>query len=262
MKKKLVIFSLLVTLLVAMFSMSMVGAYAEESANTEGWKVQVVGLTDVKEGTDYLKIAKGAKTTVTYKLTYNGVEVKQLVDDVNGFTYAPIVAITSENASFKATGAVVDATSLAKGDYTVKLAVKQNDGTEIAPPVTFVIKVAAAKKNYSTYIMLGVAALLLIGIFAYSSYSNKKRQKKALATQTALEIGDKVKTIGGVCGYVVEINDEEGTFVLETGTADNKTYTKFDKAAIYQTAKPESEVQQPAEEVVEEPAKEEPADKE
>ena len=39
-----------------------------------------------------------------------------------------------------------------------------------------------------------------------------------------------------MCGFVVEINDAENTFVLETGTDDNKSYVKFDKGAIYQTA--------------------------
>ena len=49
-------------------------------------------------------------------------------------------------------------------------------------------------------------------------------------------------TIGGVMGEVVEVNTEEGTFVLRTGTSDeaNCSYMKFDKQAIYQTdAKPE-----------------------
>ena len=32
------------------------------------------------------------------------------------------------------------------------------------------------------------------------------------------------------------MNDAENTFVLETGTDDNKSYVKFDKGAIYQTA--------------------------
>ena len=52
----------------------------------------------------------------------------------------------------------------------------------------------------------------------------------------AMKIGDKVKTIGGVCGYLYEINNDENTIVLETGTADKKSYVKFDRAAIYQTA--------------------------
>ena len=51
-----------------------------------------------------------------------------------------------------------------------------------------------------------------------------------------LKIGDRVKTIGGICGFVVQINDAENTFVLETGLEGNKSYVKFDKGAIYQTA--------------------------
>ena len=42
-------------------------------------------------------------------------------------------------------------------------------------------------------------------------------------------------TIGGVCGVVVEVCDDN-TFVLETGTEKSgKSYIKFDKQAIYQT---------------------------
>ena len=48
--------------------------------------------------------------------------------------------------------------------------------------------------------------------------------------------GNKVKTIGGICGIVVEVDNEENTFVLETGTeSTGKCYIKFDRQAIYQT---------------------------
>lgn len=49
-------------------------------------------------------------------------------------------------------------------------------------------------------------------------------------------MGDKVKTIGGVCGVIVAIDDAENTFTMETGSGDNVSYIKFDKGAIYQTA--------------------------
>ena len=90
--------------------------------------------------------------------------------------------------------------------------------------------------NAVTYIMLAVFAVLLIGMFVWQSISNKKKQKKAQETVDALKVGDRVKTIGGVCGFIYEINNAENTFVLETGTADKKSYVKFDKGAIYQTA--------------------------
>ena len=52
----------------------------------------------------------------------------------------------------------------------------------------------------------------------------------------SLKVGDRVKTIGGVCGFVAEINDKENTFVLRTGLDGKESFVKFDKGAIYQTA--------------------------
>ena len=52
----------------------------------------------------------------------------------------------------------------------------------------------------------------------------------------AIQPGNKVKTIGGICGVVVEVCPEDNTFVLETGTeSSGKSYIKFDKQAVYQT---------------------------
>lgn len=90
--------------------------------------------------------------------------------------------------------------------------------------------------GWLTWVILGVFAVLAIGFFIFSSRSNKKKQQEAKNMLDAMKIGDKVKTIGGVCGYLYEINDEENTIVLETGTAEKKSYVKFDRAAIYQTA--------------------------
>ena len=92
------------------------------------------------------------------------------------------------------------------------------------------------KGGWLTWVILGVFAVLMVAFFIWSSRSNKKKQKEAKDMLAAMKIGDKVKTIGGVCGYLYEINDEENTIVLETGTAEKKSYVKFDRAAIYQTA--------------------------
>ena len=52
----------------------------------------------------------------------------------------------------------------------------------------------------------------------------------------AIKPGNKVKTIGGICGIVVEVCEDDNTFVLETGTEKSgKSYMKFDKQAVYQT---------------------------
>ena len=68
----------------------------------------------------------------------------------------------------------------------------------------------------------------------------------------AVKPGNKVKTIGGICGIVVEVDNEENTFVLETGTElSGKSYIKFDRQAIYQTdAVVEKKEDKPAEESV------------
>ena len=91
--------------------------------------------------------------------------------------------------------------------------------------------------NTGSIIMMIVLIVAIIGLFIWQSISGKKKQKEAQAMVNSLKIGDKVKTIGGICGYVVEINNDENTFVLETGTAKGeKSFVKFDKGAIYQTA--------------------------
>lgn len=87
-----------------------------------------------------------------------------------------------------------------------------------------------------TYVMLGILVVALIAMFVFSSRRNKKRQQEAEKLINSVKPGNKVKTIGGVCGIVVEVNDEESTFVLETGSeVSGKCYMKFDKQAIYQT---------------------------
>ncbi|MBR5900042.1 MAG: preprotein translocase subunit YajC [Clostridia bacterium] len=122
-----------------------------------------------------------------------------------------------------------------------------------------------------TILLFGGVIVLMVGFLIWSNISNKKKQKEAQAMVDSLKKGDRVKTIGGVCGFVVEINKEENTFVLETGTNDKKSYVKFDRGAIYQTApaegsavaaqKAEKEEVKADERVEEKPAEKKPAKK-
>ncbi len=103
--------------------------------------------------------------------------------------------------------------------------------------------------------------LLIIGAFAvlwfFSRRSQKKQQDQINATLDAIQPGNKVKTIGGICGVVVEVCPEDNTFVMETGSeTSGKSYIKLDKKAVYQTDAvptpveevPAEETQSPAEE--------------
>lgn len=116
--------------------------------------------------------------------------------------------------------------------------------------------------NTGSIIIFVVLLVAIIGLFIWNSISNKKKQKEAQNMVDSLKVGDRVKTIGGVCGFVAEINNAENTFVLETGTDDKKSYVKFDKGAIYQTAPHEGSANAPKAEPAkkEEPIKEEPVE--
>lgn len=94
----------------------------------------------------------------------------------------------------------------------------------------------AAQSNPYGWILWVVIIALVVVMFIFNSRSQKKRQKETQEMLDAIKPGNKVKTIGGICGVVVEVCKEDGTFVLETGTqATGKSYLKFDRQAVYQT---------------------------
>jgi len=87
-----------------------------------------------------------------------------------------------------------------------------------------------------TYVILGVLVVAIVVMFIFSSRKRKKQEQDAKDLINSVKPGNKVKTIGGICGIVVEVDAEENPFVLETGTEQSgKCFIKFDKQAIYQT---------------------------
>lgn len=109
---------------------------------------------------------------------------------------------------------------------------------------------------WMTLIWVVVIVALFVGMMFVNRRSQKKRQEEADKMLNAIKPGNKVKTIGGICGIVVEVCPDDNTFVLETGTENSgKSYIKFDRQAIYQTDAVVEE--QP---VKEEPVEEKPAE--
>ncbi len=112
----------------------------------------------------------------------------------------------------------------------------------------------------------------LVALWFFSKRSQQKREKEIQDTLDAIQPGSKVKTIGGICGVVVEICPEDNTFILETGSEESgKSYIKFDKKAVYQTdaaTAPQEEMVEeqptdeeiPFEEVAETPVEETPVE--
>lgn len=93
-----------------------------------------------------------------------------------------------------------------------------------------------SNSNWLSWVLIGVLVVLMIGAMFLMNRKSKKRQQEADELINAVKPGNKVKTIGGVCGIVVEVDKEENTFVLETGSeTSGKCYMKFDRQAILQS---------------------------
>ena len=117
----------------------------------------------------------------------------------------------------------------------------------------------------TTVVFLIMIAVIVLFMF-WNRQSQKKREKEINDTLDAIQPGNKVKTIGGICGVVVEVCPEDNTFILETGSETaGKSYIKFDKKAVYQTdaKKEEAPVEAPVEETLfdGEPVQEEAVEK-
>ena len=105
--------------------------------------------------------------------------------------------------------------------------------------------------NVGSWIMIAVLVAIIVVFMIYNRKVQAQRQQETQNMLDAIKPGNKVKTIGGICGIVVEVCPDDNTFVLETGTeASGKSYIKFDKQAVYQTdAVAEKPAEQPVEEV-------------
>ncbi len=71
--------------------------------------------------------------------------------------------------------------------------------------------------------------ILLVVVFYFILLRPQQKQKKARAEMMKnMKVGDRIKTIGGVHGRIVELRDDVVT--IESGRA--KTQLVFDRAAI------------------------------
>lgn len=102
--------------------------------------------------------------------------------------------------------------------------------------LTNLLAESSSGNSWTSYIWIILLLVLVVVFFVWSFISQKKKQKAYAEQINSVKPGCKVKTIGGVVGEVMEVNDEDGTFVLKTGDSmGNVCFMRFDKQAIYQT---------------------------
>ncbi len=85
--------------------------------------------------------------------------------------------------------------------------------------------------------------VVLIGGFVLMFVFSSRRQKKERAAQekkmASLAVGNKVKTIGLICGEIVEVDDT--TVVIRTGSDDYASFVRVEKRAVYEVIPEETE---------------------
>lgn len=86
--------------------------------------------------------------------------------------------------------------------------------------MNFILAATNTTAGSSPYTMI----FLMIGMFAIMYFvmirPQKKRQKEEMEMRNAIDVGDEVTTIGGICGRVVSV--KENHLIIESSSAGSK----------------------------------------
>lgn len=101
--------------------------------------------------------------------------------------------------------------------------------------------------------------IMLVAMFAIMYFlmirPQKKRQKEEQAMRDAVEVGDEIVTIGGICGRVV--TTKEDSLIIETGADRNRMMVKRWSVQTNATANERMQAEREAARAAAEKAKEE-----
>lgn len=85
----------------------------------------------------------------------------------------------------------------------------------------------------STIVSLFPMILIIVLLYFMMIRPQRKRDKETKAMIDALKVGDKVVSIGGICGKIVKIKDN--FVIVETGnigTQDERSFIKMERDSI------------------------------
>lgn len=88
---------------------------------------------------------------------------------------------------------------------------------------------AAAQQEIIMWVILGAFFVLMI---VMTIIPQRKQKKKMQEMMSSLAVGDKIMTIGGFIGTIVEINSENDRFTINVGTEEAPVMVVVIKNAI------------------------------
>ncbi|HOV69161.1 MAG TPA: preprotein translocase subunit YajC [Clostridia bacterium] len=89
----------------------------------------------------------------------------------------------------------------------------------------------AAQQPYSPWVSFGMLAVFVAIFYFFLIRPQQKKAKQVKQMLDALKVGDRVRTIGGMFGTIVELKDDIA--VIEAGY-ENKVKLAFVRSAIAQ----------------------------
>lgn len=95
-----------------------------------------------------------------------------------------------------------------------------------------------ASSGGSSWIMLVVLGVLMVGMILMTIIPQRKKQKQAQQMMAALKKGDQIKTIGGFEGTIVAIDSANNTMDINVGADGRDIIVTIDKSAVYTVMNP------------------------
>lgn len=79
--------------------------------------------------------------------------------------------------------------------------------------------------------VLVIYVLIFAALYFFMIRPNSKKKKAEEELKKNIDIGDEITTIGGICGKVVAVRDEDDEIIVETGA--DRVKLRFKKWCIY-----------------------------
>lgn len=90
----------------------------------------------------------------------------------------------------------------------------------------------AATSGGSTWWMIGILGIFFVLMIVMTIVPQRKQKKKMAEMFSSLAVGDKVMTIGGFLGIIVEIDAPNEKYIINVGTEETPVNVAIIKNAI------------------------------